>query len=79
MTKFKNIDFWIGLLILTALGFLAFVLATGLGALIGYVFAAHSWWYIVFGTLLGMAAVFLQLLYLHDKKEKKHVSIETKT
>lgn len=70
MTRFKNIDFWLGLLILTVLGFLTFVLATGLGALIAYVFYAHSWWYIVFGTLLGMAAVFLQLLYLHDKKEK---------
>lgn len=71
MTRFKNIDFWIGLLILTVLGFLAFVLATGLGALIGYVFAVHSIGYIIFGTLLGMVAVFLQLLYLHDKKEKK--------
>ena len=71
MTRLKNIDFWSGLLILTALGFLAFVLATDLGALIGYVFAAHSIGYIIFGTLLGMAAVFLQLLYLHDKKEKK--------
>lgn len=71
MERFKNIDFWLGLLILTVLGFLAFVLVTGLGALIGYVFAAHSWWYIIFGTLLGMAAVFLQLLYLHDKRKKK--------
>lgn len=71
MKRYKNIDFWLGLLILAVLGFLTFVLATGLGALIGYVFAVHSWWYIVFGTLLGMAAVFLQLLYLNDKKEKK--------
>lgn len=71
MKRFKNIDFWLGLLILIVLGFLAFVLATGLGALIGYVFAAHSIGYIIFGTLLGMAAVFLQLLYLHDKREKK--------
>lgn len=71
MKRFKNIDFWLGLLILIALGFLAFVLATGLGALIGYVFVAHSIGYIIFGTLLGMFAVFLQLLYLHDKKEKK--------
>lgn len=71
MKKFKNIDFWIGLLILTVLGFLAFVLATGLGALIAIVFILHSWWYIIFGTLLGMVAVFLQLLYLHDKREKK--------
>lgn len=71
MKRFKNIDFWLGLLILTVLGFLVFVLTTGLGALIGYVFAIHSWWYIVFGTFLGMAAVFLQLLYLHDKKEKR--------
>lgn len=71
MKRFKNIDFWLGLLILTVLGFLAFVLATGLGALIGYVFAVHSWRYIIFGTLLGMVAVFLQLLYLHDKKGKK--------
>lgn len=71
MTRFKKIDFWLGLVILTVLGFLAFVLATGLGALIGYVFTAHSIGYIIFGTLLGMAAVFLQLLYLHDKKEKK--------
>lgn len=71
MKRFKNIDFWLGFLILTVLGFLAFVLATGLGALIGHVFVAHSIGYIIFGTLLGMAAVFLQLLYLHDKKENK--------
>lgn len=71
MTRFKNIDFWLGLLILTVLGFLVFVLAIGLGVLIGYVFAAHSIGYIIFGTLLGMTAVFLQLLYLHDRKEKK--------
>ena len=71
MTRLKNIDFWLGLLILSVLGFLAFVLATGLGALIGYVFAVHSIGYIIFGTLLGMAAVILQVLYLHDKKEKK--------
>lgn len=71
MKRFKNIDFWLGLLILTVLGFLAFVLATGIGALIGYVFTAHSIGYIIFGTLLGMAAVFLQLLYLHDKKGNK--------
>ena len=71
MERFKNIGFWLGLLILILLGFLVLVLATGLGALIGYVFAVHSWWYIIFGTLLGMVAVFLQLLYLHDKKEKE--------
>lgn len=71
MKRFKNTDFWLGLLILTLLGFLTFVLATGIGALIGYVFAAHSIGYIIFGTLLGMTAVFLQLLYLHDKKENK--------
>lgn len=44
---------------------------TGVGYLIALVFILHSWWYIVFGTLLGMVAVFLQLLCLHDKKEKK--------
>ena len=71
MKRFKNIDFWVGILILTVLGFLVFVLATGLGALVGYVFAAHSIGYIIFGTLLGMTAVLLQLLYLHDKKERK--------
>ena len=71
MKRFKNIDFWLGLLILTVLGFLAFVLTAGLGYLIALVFILHSWWYIIFGTLLGMAAVFLILLALHDKKEKK--------
>jgi uncharacterized membrane protein YhaH (DUF805 family) len=71
MGRFKRIDFWLGLLILTVLGFLAFVLTAGLGYLIALVFILHSWGYIIFGTLLGMAAVFLQLLYLHDKKEKK--------
>lgn len=71
MPRFKNIDFWLGLLILTVLGFLSFVLLTGLGALIALVFILHSWWYIIFGTLLGMAAVFLQILCLHDKKEEK--------
>ena len=71
MGRFKNIDFWLGLLILAVLGFLAFVLAVGLGYLVALVFMLHSWWYIISGTLLGMAAVLLQLLYLHDKKEKK--------
>ena len=71
MKRFKNIDFWLGLLILTVLGFLAFVFVTGVGYLIAPVFIIHSWWYIIFGTLLGMAAMFLQLLYLHDKKKKK--------
>ena len=70
MKRFKNIDFWLGLLILTVLGFLLFTLVSGIGYIIALVFLLHSWWYIVFGTLLGMAAVFLQLLYLHDKKEK---------
>lgn len=71
MNRFKRIEFWIGLAILTLLGFLAFTLACGLGYLIALVFLLHSWWYIIFGTLLGMVAVFLQLLYLHDKKESK--------
>lgn len=71
MKRFKNIDFWLGLLILTVLGFLAFVLLSGLGYLMALVFILHSWCYIIFGTLLGMVAVFLQLLYLHDKKENK--------
>lgn len=71
MKRIKNIDFWLGLLILTLLGFLAFVLTAGLGYLIALVFVLHSWWYIMLGTLMGMAAVFLQLLYLHDKKENK--------
>ena len=77
MKRFKNIDFWLGLLILTVLGFLVFVLTSGLGYLIALVFILHSWWYIIFGTLLGMAAVFLQLLYLHDKKEKKSVHTDS--
>ena len=71
MKRFKNIDFWLGLLILTVLGFLLFTLVSGIGYLIALVFLLHSWWYIIFGTLLGMVAVFLQLLYLHDKKENK--------
>lgn len=71
MKRFKNINFWLGLLILTVLGFLLFTLVSGIGYLIALVFLLNSWWYIVFGTLLGMVAVFLQLLYLHDKREKK--------
>lgn len=59
MKKFKNIDFWLGLLILTVLGFLAFVLATGLGALIGYVFAAHSIAYIIFWYIARYGCCFL--------------------
>ena len=70
MTRF---NFWLGLLILTVLGFLLFTLVSGIGYLIALVFLIHSWWYIILGTLLGMVAVFLQLLYLHDKKEKKDV------
>ena len=73
MTRFKTLDFWLGLLILTVLGFLFFTLVSGIGYLIALVFLIHSWWYIILGTLLGMVAVFLQLLYLHDKKEKKDV------
>lgn len=73
MKRFKNIEFWLGLLILTGLGFLLFTLVCGIGYLIALVFLIHSWWYIILGTLLGMVAVFLQLLYLHDKKEKKDV------
>lgn len=71
MTEFKSINFWLGLLILTVLGFLLFTLVSGIVYLIALVFLLNSWWYIVFGTLLGMAAVFLILLDLHDKKEKK--------
>lgn len=71
MKRFKNKEFWIGSTVWVLLGFLAFVLTTGVGYLIALVFIIHSWWYIIFGTLLGMAAVFLQLLYLHDKREKK--------
>lgn len=71
MKRFKNIDFWIGLLILTGLGFLLFTLVSGIGYLIALVFLIHSWWYIILGTIAGMVAVFLQLLYLHDKKEKR--------
>lgn len=71
MKRFRTINFWLGLLILTGLGFLFFTLVSGIGYLIALVFLIHSWWYIILGTLLGMVAVFLQLLYLHDKKEKK--------
>ena len=39
--------------------------------MIALVFLIHSWWYIVLGTLVGMVAVFLIILDLHDKKEKK--------
>ena len=71
MKRLKNIDFWLGLLILTVLGFLFFTVVSGIGYLIALVFLIHSWWYIILGTLLGMIAVFLILLDLHDKKEKK--------
>ena len=71
MKRFKNIDFWLGLLILTVLGFLLFTLVSGIGYMIALVFLIHSWWYIVLGTLVGMVAVFLIILDLHDKKEKK--------
>lgn len=71
MIRFKTLDFWLGLLILTVLGFLLFTLVCGIGYLIALVFLIHSWWYIVLGTLLGMVAVFLILLDLHDKKEKR--------
>ena len=71
MKRFKNIDFWLGVLILTVLGFLFFTVVSGIGYLIALVFLLHSWWYIILGTLLGMIAVFLILLGLHDKKEKK--------
>ena len=73
MKRLKNINFWLGLIILTGLGFLLFTLVSGIGYMIALVFLLHSWWYITLGTLLGMVAVFLQLLYLHDKKEKKDV------
>lgn len=71
MKRFKNIEFWLGLLILIGLGFLLFTLVCGIGYLIALVFLLHSWWYIVLGTLASMAAVFLILLDLHDKREKK--------
>lgn len=71
MKRFKNIDFWLGVLILTVLGFLFFTVVSGIGYLIALVFFIHSWWYITLGTLAGMVAVFLILLDLHDKKEKK--------
>lgn len=71
MKRFKNINFWLGLLILTVLGFLLFTLVSGIGYLIALVFLLHSWWYIVFGTMLGMVAVFLILLSLHDREEKE--------
>lgn len=71
MKRFKNIDFWIGLLILTVLGFLLFTLVSGVGYMIALVFLLHSWWYITLGTLAGMVAVFLILVHLDHKKEKK--------
>lgn len=71
MTRFKNINFWLGLLILTVLGFLLFTLVSGIGYLIALVFLIHSWWYIILGTLMGMIAVFLILLSLHDREEKE--------
>ena len=71
MKRFKNSEFWLGLLILAVLGFLLFTLVSGIGYLIALVFLIHSWWYIILGTLLGMVAVFLILLDLHGKKGKK--------
>jgi uncharacterized membrane protein len=69
--RFKTLDFWLGLLILTALGFLLFTLVSGIGYLIALVFLDHSWWYITLGTLLGMISVFLILLGLHDREKKE--------
>lgn len=71
MKRLKSIEFWVGILILTGLGFLAFVLFAGLGYLIALVFIIHSWWAIVLGTLGGMVAVFLSLLTLHEKRKEK--------
>lgn len=71
MERFKNINFWLRLLILTVLGFLLFTLVSGIGYMIALVFLLHSWWYIILGTLAGMIAVFLILLDLEGKKEKK--------
>ena len=71
MKRFKNIDFWLGLLILTVLGFLLFTLVSGIGYMIALVFLLHSWWYITLGTLLSVVAVFLILLDLDHKKERK--------
>lgn len=71
MKRFKDIDFCLGLLILTVLGFLLFTLMSGIGYMIALVFLLHSWWYIILGTLAGIIAVFLILLDLHHKKEKR--------
>lgn len=71
MKRFKNINFWLGVLILTVLGFLLFTLVSGIGYMIALVFLIHSWCYIILGTLLGMVAVFLILLDLHDKEKKE--------
>lgn len=52
----------VGIILLIFLGFLFFVLLTGLGFLIGFMFHVLSLWQIVVGTLLGSIAVFVYLM-----------------
>ena len=52
----------IGIVLLIFLGFLSFVLLTGLGFLIGFMFHVLPLWQIVVGTLLGSIAVLMYLM-----------------
>lgn len=59
---------FIGLLVLIVLGFIAFIILSGIGFMVALIFSVYPWWQILLGTLFGTAIVFIWLIEKGDVK-----------
>ena len=57
---------FLGLLVLLVLGFIAFVILSGIGFMTVLILKVYPWWQILSGTLFGTALVFIWLIIEKD-------------
>ena len=53
---------FVGLLVLIVLGFIAFIILSGIGLMMALILSVYPWWKILLGTLFGTAIVFVWLI-----------------
>lgn len=58
----KHVKTLVGILSLIVMGFIAYVLCSGLGVLIAFTFVVFPIWQIAIGTVLGSIGVYLHLI-----------------
>lgn len=62
----------LGVILLIILGFITYVVLSGIGFTIALIFHLVPWWKIVLGTLGGTVIVVLYMMDFFEKEDKKN-------